>query len=353
MIASTDGAFTQRNAEGLSQENTNNTTVDDVVSNTTLMGSISPGATPPTDSVKFRTTNPPASDNTTDDDDDLDDLHGNSIAYEYILTGTNPYMIAVDYFCYCFFTLELLLRIIFCEDKRFFFRSFLNIVDIMALIPFYIELIVNGVYGKDIYKKSILDVLLFTRIIRIFRVFRLIRHHRGLQILVFTIRASMKEILLLLLFLGIGMVIFASLIYYADQASGTFKSIPHSFWWAVITMTTVGYGDVVPTTPWGFAIGSCCAVSGVLVIAFTVPVIVNNFLLIYQYVQFKRDQSGQATLGMSDPEKWSQKARTTGKVHIARHEFTNGTRVGWTEGEGSGTGDPVWSWPGSRLIWYF
>ena len=188
----------------------------------------------------------------------------------------------------------------------------------MAVFPFYIEVVVNHLHEREVYTKSLLDVLLFIRIIRIFRVFRLIRHHRGLQVLMFTIKSSGKEILLLLLFLGIGMVIFSSLIFYADNGAGNFPSIPHSFWWAIITMTTVGYGDDVPRTPWGYVVGSACAISGVLVIAFTVPVIVNNFLLIYQYVQFKRDPNNDTSPGVSNPEKWkraAKKASTGNKIH--------------------------------------
>lgn len=250
------------------------------------------------------------------------------------LTKPHPMLFFVDIICYCFFTIEIIIRFIFCDSKIAFFKDMFNVVDLIAILPFYVEIIVNSLYREEQFKKSIVDVLLFTRILRIFRIFRLIRRHRGLQILVYTIRASMKEIMLLLLFVIIGTILFSSLVYYADEGSGKFKSIPHSFWWAVITMTTVGYGDMYPVTPWGWVIGAGCSVSGVLLIAFTVPVIVNNFLLIYRYVQFQRDRPDPEEVEFR--EKWEKKMMHSAEstlrlaavsVHVDNEDGDNGNNI--------------------------
>jgi hypothetical protein len=88
---------------------------------------------------------------------------------------------------------------------------------------------------------------------------------------------------------GTGIVIFASLVYYAERLQANprndFKSIPEGLWWAMITMTTVGYGDMVPRTYAGMVIGALCALSGVLTIALPVPVIVSNFTMFYSHTQ--------------------------------------------------------------------
>lgn len=101
----------------------------------------------------------------------------------------------------------------------------------------------------------------------------------GFKVLVYTIVVSFYELLLIISFLFAGVLIFASIIHYAEEE--TFPNIPYAIWWALVTMTTVGYGDVTPKSGMGYFIGALCVVAGILVIAFTVPVVVNNFTLYY------------------------------------------------------------------------
>ncbi|CAL4067472.1 unnamed protein product, partial [Meganyctiphanes norvegica] len=98
-----------------------------------------------------------------------------------------------------------------------------------------------------------------------------------------------KELTLLVFFLVLGIVIFASLVYYAERIQANphndFNSIPLGLWWALVTMTTVGYGDMAPKTYVGMFVGALCALAGVLTIALPVPVIVSNFAMYYSHTQ--------------------------------------------------------------------
>lgn len=189
------------------------------------------------------------------------------------------------------FTFEYLVRLIASPHKWEFVRSFLNVIDLLAILPFYVEL---GLKNSNQQNFS-LAFLRILRLVRVFRIFKLSRHSSGLQILGLTLRKSLRELGLLIFFLVIGVVIFSSMIYYAENGDEEtlFSSIPDAFWWALVTMTTVGYGDMYPKTLWGKLVGSGCALCGVLAIALPVPVIVSNFDAIYKkYRSRKLKQQG-------------------------------------------------------------
>lgn len=183
---------------------------------------------------------------------------------------------AIESGCIVWFTFEYVMRFLSAPEKCKFVRSFLNLIDVIAILPFYITL------PMESSSVGSLGVLRVIRLVRVFRIFKLSRHSRGLQILGHTLRASLRELGLLIFFLLIGVILFSSAVYYAEGGEKeTFHSIPDAFWWAVVTMTTVGYGDMKPVTVWGKIVGSLCAISGVLTIALPVPVIVSNFNYFY------------------------------------------------------------------------
>ncbi|XP_041609983.1 potassium voltage-gated channel subfamily C member 2 isoform X2 [Vulpes lagopus] len=223
-------------------------------------------------------------------------INGTSVVLQYEIE-TDPALTYVEGVCVVWFTFEFLVRIIFSPNKLEFIKNLLNIIDFVAILPFYLEVGLSGLSSKA--AKDVLGFLRVVRFVRILRIFKLTRHFVGLRVLGHTLRASTNEFLLLIIFLALGVLIFATMIYYAERVGAQpndpsasehtqFKNIPIGFWWAVVTMTTLGYGDMYPQTWSGMLVGALCALAGVLTIAMPVPVIVNNFGMYYSLAMAKQ-----------------------------------------------------------------
>uniref|UniRef100_A0A8C9QVA6 Potassium voltage-gated channel subfamily A member 10 n=1 Tax=Scleropages formosus TaxID=113540 RepID=A0A8C9QVA6_SCLFO len=199
-------------------------------------------------------------------------------------TLSDPFFM-IETACIVWFFFELCIRFLACPSKKDFFNNIMNIIDIISIIPYFVTLITEMVTTADASsgQNMSLAILRIIRLVRVFRIFKLSRHSKGLQILGQTLKASMRELGLLIFFLFIGVILFSSAIYFAeaDEPNTQFGSIPDGFWWAVVTMTTVGYGDMCPITMGGKLVGTLCAIAGVLTLALPVPVIVSNFNYFY------------------------------------------------------------------------
>ncbi|NWV59421.1 KCNA4 protein, partial [Malurus elegans] len=194
----------------------------------------------------------------------------------------DPFFI-VETVCIIWFSFEFTVRCFACPSKTHFFKNVMNIIDIVSILPYFITLGTDLAQEQGSQQAMSFAILRIIRLVRVFRIFKLSRHSKGLQILGHTLRASMRELGLLIFFLFIGVILFSSAVYFAeaDEPATHFQSIPDAFWWAVVTMTTVGYGDMKPITVGGKIVGSLCAIAGVLTIALPVPVIVSNFNYFY------------------------------------------------------------------------
>lgn len=157
------------------------------------------------------------------------------------------------------FTLEYLLRLSCVKKPMRYATSFLGIVDLLAILPTYAGLLIPG--GQYFI------VIRILRVLRIFRVFKLAPYLGEAAILIRALRASRRKITVFLMTILTLVIIFGSLMYMIEGAQNGFTSIPRSIYWAIVTMTTVGYGDISPKTNLGQALASLIMILGYAIIA--------------------------------------------------------------------------------------
>ncbi|XP_037652119.1 potassium voltage-gated channel subfamily F member 1 [Sebastes umbrosus] len=196
----------------------------------------------------------------------------------------HPILEAIETACMLWFTAEYLLRLASSPDKLGFLLSFMNIIDFLAIVPFYVVLCLTHLGTTSMLElTNVQQAVQALRILRIARVFKLARHSSGLQTLTYALKNSLKELGLLLMYMGVGIFVFSALAYTLEQShpETLFRSIPQSFWWAIITMTTVGYGDIYPKTTLGKCNAAVSFLCGVIAIALPIHPIINNFVVFY------------------------------------------------------------------------
>jgi voltage-gated potassium channel len=158
-----------------------------------------------------------------------------------------------------FFTVEYALRLYSAPNPRQYATSFFGVVDLLSILPAYLSLIFGGV--------QYLLVVRFLRILRVFRVFKLLPYLQQAGFLLEALRGSQQKIVVFLVSILALVTIFGSILYVVEGADNGFTSIPKSIYWAVVTLTTVGYGDMSPKTPLGQAIASVVMIAGYAIIA--------------------------------------------------------------------------------------
>ncbi len=165
----------------------------------------------------------------------------------------------LEWFFTLLFTLEYSLRLIAVQRPLLYARSFFGIVDFLSIIPTYLSLLMPTV--------KYMLVIRILRLLRIFRVLKLTAYMGEAQVLMAALKKSGRKILVFLYTVLTLVVVFGSLMYVVEGSASGFSSIPVSMYWAMVTLTTVGYGDIAPQTPLGQMVASFIMIMGYGIIA--------------------------------------------------------------------------------------
>ena len=164
-----------------------------------------------------------------------------------------------EWFFTIVFTIEYGLRLYSVRRPLAYATSFFGVVDLMAILPSYLSLVFPGT--------QYLLVIRVLRVLRIFRVLKLAQYVGEIQVLSRALIASRRKITVFLFTVAALVIIFGSLMYLIEKPENGFTSIPRSIYWAVVTLTTVGYGDISPRTELGQAISAFIMIIGYGIIA--------------------------------------------------------------------------------------
>lgn len=178
------------------------------------------------------------------------------------------------------FTIEYVLRLVAVRHPFGYALSFYGVVDLLAVIPTYLSVLFPG--------SEYFRVIRVLRLLRVFRVLKLVQYVGEAEHLVSALHASRKKITVFLFSVSTLVVVFGSAMYVVEGAENGFTSIPRSIYWAIVTLTTVGYGDISPRTELGQAVAAVIMIFGYSIIA------VPTGIVTAEMTRATTDVSGQA-----------------------------------------------------------
>ncbi|KAA0146553.1 hypothetical protein FNF27_07591 [Cafeteria roenbergensis] len=248
-------------------------------------------------------------------------------------------LFGIEAFCIAVFTLEVLLRLVSTPSCSGYFKDTFNWIDIISIIPFYVELAIPASGASSI------GLVRVVRLVRVARIVKVSRYSQSIRIFSSAMLSSLRPLMMLVFLVSIAMVMFSSGLYFAEltddgcraggwtdetrslaqlgvitcdprlpewtqlNSNGTFRfqkgatdvvlacvctdpnpfqSIPATFWWCIVTMTTVGFGDEVPVTAGGRVVAVVTMISGIIILALPITVIGTNFSRVLREIQQER-----------------------------------------------------------------
>ncbi|MDA7803053.1 ion transporter [Crocinitomix sp.] len=182
----------------------------------------------------------------------------------------HSFFVTVEWSFTIVFTIEYILRIVSIRKPWSYVFSFYGIVDLLAIIPTYLGLFITGTHT--------LSVIRSLRLMRVFRILKLGKYLSDAQNLVKAIKNSKSKIIVFLGGVMAIVIVLGTVMYLVESPESGFTSIPRSIYWAIVTLTTVGYGDIYPSTDLGQFIAAIVMIMGYAIIAVPTGIVTNELI---------------------------------------------------------------------------
>ena len=200
-----------------------------------------------------------------------------------LLEANDHPIVVLHYICSMWFLIEFILRFLRSEFQLKYIKSLLGVIDIISVVSVASQILLRQF---DVCQKNVLIWLAnIIRTLSILCMLKLARYSTGLKLFGLTVKACSGQLILSFYCVGICLLFFSSAIYYSEESvNPSFTSILDAFWYTIVTLTTVGYGDIVPVSLIGKFFGSICSVFGVtIVMAWPATIFVSYFQDMYNY----------------------------------------------------------------------
>ncbi len=172
----------------------------------------------------------------------------------------HDFFFTVEWILTIAFSIEYFLRIYSLKKPKYYIFSFYGVVDFLSILPTYLSLVIVGTHT--------LAIIRILRLFRIFRIFKLSRYVAESSTLMIALKASRRKIFVFMASVVLLVIVLGAIMYLIEGgANETFDSIPRGVYWAIVTLTTVGYGDISPSTPLGQFVASIVMILGYAIIA--------------------------------------------------------------------------------------
>lgn len=219
--------------------------------------------------------------------------HG-EVMWRFFSTYPHMSLFAVEIALVVLISLDFCFRLCCAPSRIRFCAKLPSLFTLIGLAPVWIALVMMAFFfiehsWLNLVALRAMHTLWLLRSVRVLAVVQMLYFYKPFKVIVLAVRESSREMALLVILICSGAILFGSLVFLADINEDSFWTIPDGIWWAIITMTTVGYGDKYPVSVVGKFVGVVCAMTGILIIALPIPIVANNFIHYHGLLSYVKD----------------------------------------------------------------